>query len=113
MTDEYETWLNSLKAGDQVVVRVGWGNDPYLYKVKRTTATRVMVDTWTFARKTGYTSGRHGYDFTRLEPPTDDIRHDIWRRHTITKILGTDWQNLSDDTLKAVQAALTPPPRTA
>lgn len=82
----YKEWMASLKAGDKVAIKrnSGWS----IQTVKRLTATLVVVkDTYRFKRKDGYLLGGSAWDFTRIEPLSQEV-HDAAERDKLAAWLG-------------------------
>lgn len=105
-------WLNSLKAGDVVVVRRG-----YVYYgltldvVERTTPTQIIVRGERGLRFRRSDGGLVGGDNKRLIQPTQAVRDEI-RRVELVEMLGTEslWRAVPLETLEAIVALLTPQP---
>lgn len=74
-TDE---WLSNLKAGDEVAIRCGFGDDRYSFRmVDRATKTQIIVGTQKFSRNRGRLIGSERWNYTYLEQPTPEIRERI------------------------------------
>jgi hypothetical protein len=111
MTDNIATWLDSLKAGDEVAVRNGYGPDNVrICKVDRTTPTLILVGPTKYRRKDGYVMGRQGL-FSRLHiaPPTDDTKERAARARLVSRIAlmsKEEWRSLPLASLEAIAAII-------
>lgn len=70
---ENQDWLNSLKAGDEVMIPSRY-SAPSIVKVDRVTATQIIVGGSRYRRNSGYRVGNSSWDFSYISAPTQKGR---------------------------------------
>jgi hypothetical protein len=107
-----QAWLDSLKAGDAVVVDVGgWGMaNCREATVARTTKTGITVGQTVFRRKGGDMFGGGMWRGAILRQPTPELLADITeertRRNALTRIENTLWREQATAKLVRIVAIL-------
>lgn len=88
-------WLDSLKAGDEVLYSVGWGGSAvrYIETVERTTATQIILGRARFRRKDGRRVGAAELRYGSIREPTDADREQIERERLRQDIAGR-WRTI-------------------
>ncbi len=89
-------WLESLKAGD-VVVLDGYGQS--LARIERTTATMIVVGDSKYQRRTGRRISDDRWHSTYLREATPERRLKIKRESKVEMLKRTYWHALPDEVL--------------
>lgn len=106
---EYQEWLDSLKAGDRVVVRSyhGWGGAEIRYHfakvTKRTPTNQIKIDLWAgiaFDKEgKGIGSSSRGL---KLVPYDQEVKDHLERTRLVYKITGVRYSELPLDVLRQI-----------
>jgi hypothetical protein len=105
-------WLASVKAGDDVVVRRGWGHGTYsLVPVARVTDTQIVTTEHgrerRYRRRDGALIGNTSkWERWALEPATEERRRSIALSEARSALKYADWERVSDETVLEVRALL-------
>jgi hypothetical protein len=108
-------WLESLKEGDAVYVPGNYGAVGTIEKVKRLTATQVIVETKAFSgeayetryrKSDGFLVGGDGYARGHITEVTDDHRELIARMAMRNFIHRVAWKDVPTGKLKRIVAIL-------
>jgi hypothetical protein len=94
------SWIDELKPGDVVAVRIEYGSRHVLHTVARLTTTQVILDNGDrFRRATGGEITSSAWNRSILEFPTEKIRAEVLRRIQLDRLKHAKWHELSDHQL--------------
>lgn len=103
--DDNQEWLDSLKEGDMVALRIfTYSNFKYrIAKITRITPTRIIkVDGYEF-NKNGKQRGRSTWGYNiYLEPITQDILDEVEKEKLFRRLNNIKFQELSLDKLRKI-----------
>ncbi len=97
-------YMESLKVGDEVIVKGMYGRSYRAASVTKTTRTQVHCGTEKFRKKDGYRIGPAAFDRPRIVLSNDDLRESVLRRKLETKLGAINIPRLSTDTLRKMVA---------
>jgi len=110
-TPEYINWLNSLKAGDKVAIQSfipGRGFDYSIDTVVKITPTgQIQTAKQTSKFRDDRTPTDRYRDGCTLQPLTDEIRVNVFRKVTCIKLRTMKFEELSTDKLRRMMEIVT------
>lgn len=99
-------WLDSLKAGDEVLYSAGWGTVQCIETVERTTATQIILGRAKFRRKDGGRVGGASHRYGFIREPTDADR-EKFERERLQRNIDAQWKAIAHrDTLPHIPIQL-------
>jgi hypothetical protein len=101
-----DNWIDSLKVGDEVAVRRGYGHASYeLAVVQKVTATQIVLERHRFYKHNGrQVGGSNSYDQFQIMQPTPEIRESVRRAKLLRMLDGRNWSLFSTDQLERIAA---------
>ena len=111
ISEERNNWINSLKEGDKVAVRInnyGQGEYYVIKTIKRITPTgKIRLDDNELYNSNGYKSGDEYSNGTWIIPVTDKIMRNIKRRRLLYKVSNFDFKMLTLEKLENIIEIIT------
>lgn len=114
----YKEWLDSLKAGDEIAMRDGFGYAKYsLGVVTRRDKVKIVVQPSDGTRETVFSAksgripgGRDAYSRRGIDPVTDAIRETVRRDKLLKRVENASWHKLTTEELQSICDTLSAAP---